>query len=55
MRKHRVIKIKNPDCFNLNIMKQNYQGLWNILNVKVSRIKRGFKIKTHKNIYILER
>ena len=55
MRKHRVIKIKNSDCKEPNIMLQNYTGLWRTLGARATLKKHyGFMIKMGNTSYKLE-
>ena len=54
MSKHRVIKIKNPDCVNLNEMQQNYAGLWRTLKTNITRTTHGFLVMTKTHTYKLE-
>ena len=54
MGKRRVIKIKNPDCVNLNDMQKNYAGLWRTLKTNVTRTRHGFLAMTETHSYKLE-
>ncbi len=55
MRNKKVIKIKNPDCKNPNIMLQNYSGLWQTLRVRAALKQHyGFMIKMGNTLYKLE-
>jgi hypothetical protein len=54
MGKRRVIKIKNPDCVNLNDMQKNYAGLWRTLKMNITRTSHGFLAMTETHSYKLE-
>jgi|TARA_R110002020_G_C15672746_1_gene717983 hypothetical protein len=55
MRNKKVIKIKNPDCKNPNIMLQNYSGLWQTLRVRAAlKQDYGFMLKMGNTLYKLE-
>ena len=54
MSKRRVIKIKNPDCVNLNEMQQNYAGLWRTLKMNITKTRDGFLAMTKTHTYKLE-
>ena len=55
MRRSRFIRVKHPECINVNDMYKNNEGLWKTLKInKISKKNQSCMLWTKRNVYKLE-
>jgi hypothetical protein len=55
MRRSRFIRIKHPECINVDDMYKNNEGLWKTLKInKISKKNQSCMLWTKRNVYKLE-